>query len=169
MSEVSSAAGAASPSPPSPFAPTIQNRPARASRSPVRVVSFNSLGGIRLEGIVKCLTQAPLHTASLVLLCESDFGTRRSGRRKIASEIAQALGMSHAYLPEYGFMGSDGEIRSYFGNAILSAAPLEDITRISLPAPTRRTGPRSERRARRIGNPTSLVARTTLAGRRVTV
>ena len=82
-----------------PFAPIIVNRPARPVPGPLRVTLFNARGGVHLEGIGDCLSRPPLGQSSLMLFCESDWGTKRSGEREVAAELAKRLNMSFAYVP----------------------------------------------------------------------
>ncbi len=121
-----------------PYPAHIENRRARRATTPFRVVAFNALGGISFPGIVKCLRSEPMASASLILLSETDFQVRRSNERRVAAELGELLGMSVAYVPEFGFVTGSGDIRAYIGNAILSAYPLEEVTIIPLPAPIKR-------------------------------
>jgi endonuclease/exonuclease/phosphatase family metal-dependent hydrolase len=111
-----------------PFAPIIVNRPAR-------VTLFNARGGVHMEGIGDCLSRPPLGQSSLLLLCESDWGTKRSGEREVAAELARRLNMSFAYVPEFGIPQKDGTHRSFLGNAILSTVPLSEVRAVALPRP----------------------------------
>jgi len=81
---------------------------------------------------------------SLVLLSEMDLGMARTGQRNTTAEIAQALGMTYAYGVEFFELGLGGETEAqlctddfnalgFHGNAILSAAPFEDVQLIRLP------------------------------------
>jgi endonuclease/exonuclease/phosphatase family metal-dependent hydrolase len=148
------------------FAPTVENRAATLAPGPLRVVAFNAQGGIRFDGIVRCFTREPLRGAGVILLSEADFGTRRSGRRKVASELADALGMSCAYVPEFGLQNSAGKIVSYLGNAILSREPLEDVIAIALPKVSARYPrmPRSLGRVTRIGEQAVIIAKIRVRG-----
>jgi hypothetical protein len=129
-------------------------------------VAFNAQGGIRFDGILRCLAREPLRGAGVILLSEADFGTIRSGRRKVASELADALGISCAYVPEFGLQNSAGKIVSYLGNAILSREPLEDVVAIALPKVSTRYPrmPRSLGRVTRIGNQAAIVAKIRVRG-----
>jgi len=118
-----------------PFAPIIVNRPARPVPGPLRITLFNARGGIYLEGIGDCFSRPPLSQSSLVLLCESDWGTKRSGEREVAAELARRLNMSFAYVPEFGIPQADGTHKSFLGNAILSAVPLTEVRAVALPRP----------------------------------
>jgi hypothetical protein len=81
------------------FEPVVENRLATIAPGPLRVVAFNAQGGARFDGIRRCLGRGPLRNAGVFLLSEVDIGTRRSGGRKVASELAHRLGMSCAYVP----------------------------------------------------------------------
>ena len=49
--------------------------------------------------------------------------------------------MSFAYAPEFAFIREQRECSSFFGNAILSAAPLENVRIV--PLPTLMIGPKN--------------------------
>ncbi len=139
-----------------PHPPIVVNRPARVSGPPMRVVLLNARGGVRFDGIVQCLTRPPLDGASIILLCESDWRARRSDRREVAAELAAALELSFAYVPEYGTGGA------FMGNAILSAQPFDEVKVAALPevAPPVRG---------RAGGPTGLVTRVQVRNVALTV
>ncbi|MGO9452104.1 MAG: endonuclease/exonuclease/phosphatase family protein [Candidatus Binataceae bacterium] len=149
------------------FEPIVSNRPGRHIPGPLRVTLFNARGGVHLEGIAACFARPPLNRSSLILLCESDWGTERTDRREIASELAERLQMSFAYVPEFGRPAGDGTHKSFLGNAILSTMPLETVRAVAmpLPAPERL----SEFVRRRVGLPTGLIVRARFGGRDVTV
>ncbi|MFK7874567.1 MAG: endonuclease [Paracoccaceae bacterium] len=80
---------------------------------------------------------------SLVLLSEMDSGMARTAQRNTTADMAAALGMHYAYGVEFYEMDLGGETeRAYcqddfnaegwHGNAILSAAPFEDLRLIRL-------------------------------------
>jgi endonuclease/exonuclease/phosphatase family metal-dependent hydrolase len=149
------------------FETIIENRPSSGIAGRLRVVAFNAQGGVRFDGIRRCFEREPLKSASIILLSEADLLTRRSGGRKIAQELAEALGMSYAYVPEFGLMGRDGAIRSYLGNAILAKEPLHHVSTIPLPKLTmltRQYQP-SLRGFRRQGGPAGLVATIEVLGK----
>jgi endonuclease/exonuclease/phosphatase family metal-dependent hydrolase len=164
-------AAAIAEAPPRPrFDPIVTNRAARELRPPFRIVAFNARGGSRIDGILACLTRPPLDNAALILLCEADSGTDRSDGRDVAAELAGKLGMSCAYLPEFGFERGDGEIVAYLGNAILSAAPIRDARAIAMPSPRGLSWhPRLPRRFRRIGSPSGLAGTVSLGGTPVSI
>lgn len=153
------------------FEPTVENRRATTSAGPLRVVAFNAQGGTSFEGILRCFARQPLRGAAIVLLSEADVGIRRSGGRKVASELARALGMSCAYVPEFGLVSADGTMRAFLGSAILSREPMEDVVAIPLPRVTERSPhvPGSLGRVRREGSQAALVASVRLRGNPVYV
>jgi endonuclease/exonuclease/phosphatase family metal-dependent hydrolase len=152
------------------FEPMIENRPSTLAPGPLRVVAFNAQGGTRFDGIVQCFATEPLRSAAVILLSEMDLGTRRAGGRKVASELANALGMSCAYVPEFGLVSSSGEIKSFLGNAILAREPMENVTAIPLPRVSNRLGvPRSLGRVRREGSQVAIVATIKVRGKNVHV
>src|ERR1700687_283582 len=141
------------------YPPVVANRAARAVRSRIRVVLLNVAGGHRLSAIVDCLKRPPLDDADVILLCEADSGTWRSRRIDVASELAAALDMSCAYVPELGITRGDGEIFAHLGNAILCAQPLDDVVAVAMPSPrTPPLFPRLPSRFVRIGTPTGFFA-----------
>ena len=149
------------------FEPQVENRPTSLAPGPLRVVAFNAQGGVRLDGIRKCFEREPLRGAAIILLSEADLGTLRSGRRKIASELAAALGMSCAYVPEFGLQTRKGKIVSYLGNAILAREPMDSVVAIALPKVGVRYPrmPRSLGRVSRIGSQAAIVAMIRVRGR----
>ncbi len=150
--------------PPEPWhEPIVVNRPSKGSGSSLRIVGFNARGGIRFEGILACLRRPPLADAGVILLCEADWRLRRSGRREIAAELAAALKMSFAYVPEFHLSGTDA-MTSLWGNALLCAEPLEDVKTIPLPHNSLR-----RRMAGRIGMPVGVIAKASFGGRRITL
>ena len=141
------------------FAPVVANRAAKPVRSRIRVVLLNIAGGHQLSVIVDCLKRPPLDDADVILLCEADSRTRRSRRTDIASELAAALDMSYAYVPEFGITRGDGEIFAHLGNAILCAQPLDDVVAVAMPSPrTPPLLPGLRSRFVRIGTPTGFYA-----------
>jgi endonuclease/exonuclease/phosphatase family metal-dependent hydrolase len=148
------------------FEPVVENRPATLAPGPLRVVAFNAQGGVRFEEILRCFERGPLRGAAVILLSEMDFLTRRSGRRKIARELAEALGMSCAYVPEFGLIGADGSIGAYLGNAILARGTMEDVIAIPLPKVRDRDPhlPRSLGHLRREGSQVAVIATIKLHG-----
>jgi endonuclease/exonuclease/phosphatase family metal-dependent hydrolase len=115
-----------------PFEPIVVNRPAERLNSPFKVVAFNAWGCGKPDVVANLLCRPPLAGAAIILLSEADWGLRRSSGCKSAAEIAQRLGMSFAYSPEFAFRREEGEFTSFFGNAILAAAPLENVRFVPL-------------------------------------
>jgi endonuclease/exonuclease/phosphatase family metal-dependent hydrolase len=143
--------------------PIVVNRPAKHWGSALRIVVFNARGGIRFDGILACLRRPPLADAGVILLCEADWSLRRSGRREIAAELAAALKMSFAYVPEFHLSGTDA-MTSLWGNALLCAEPLEDVKTIPLPHNLLR-----RRMAGYVRMPVGLIAGASFGGRRITL
>ncbi len=153
------------------FEPVVENRPSSLAAGPLRVVAFNAQGGVRFEGILRCFAREPLRGASIILLSEADLLTRRSGKRKVAGELAQALGMSCAYVPEFGFVGTRGSIVSFLGNAILTREPMEDVFAIPLPKVSARYPrvPRSFGAVTRKGSQVGVVGTIRVRGKAIRV
>lgn len=143
--------------------PIVVNRPSTDSGWPLRVLVFNARSGVRLEAIARCLRRPPLAGANVLLLCELDWRRRRSHGREIAAELAAELEMSFAYMPEFGLVRRTGPITSFFGNAILSAEPLEGVKAVPLPDGFPRRVPH------RIGGPAGLIATAGFGGCQVTL
>jgi endonuclease/exonuclease/phosphatase family metal-dependent hydrolase len=122
---------------------------------------------VRMGGIAACLARFPLSRASIILLCESDWGTARAGNREVAAELAALLNMSFAYIPEFGLGRGEPEFTAFLGNAILSAHPFDEVRAVTMPAP-----PAIARRylqKRRTGVPAGLVAKATYAGAQIAI
>jgi endonuclease/exonuclease/phosphatase family metal-dependent hydrolase len=102
-----------------------------------------------------------------VLLCESDWGTKRTDEREVAAELARRLNMSFAYVPEFGIPQADGTHKSFLGNAILSTVPLTEVRAVALPRPL------PERRnpllRRRVGLNTALITKARFRHQEITV
>jgi endonuclease/exonuclease/phosphatase family metal-dependent hydrolase len=130
------------------------NRPARTERRLLKVVAFNAHNGGSVEEISIVLRRPPLNYPDIILLSEMDWRTSRSGRRETAAELAADLGMSFAYIGEFGFPRPGGQPASFVGNAILSNRPLADVRVIPL------TNKLIGRRIRRlVGAPAGLAAK----------
>jgi endonuclease/exonuclease/phosphatase family metal-dependent hydrolase len=142
------------------FPPIVVNRAARRPGSRLRVVLLNAAGGARFRELLACLQRKPLEGADVILLCEVNSGLRRSPGRDIAEELGEALGMSCAYVREFGFSRQGKENETYMGNAILSSAPFADVAAIAMhnPRPPR-VLPRRDRGVTRVGRPTGLITR----------
>jgi endonuclease/exonuclease/phosphatase family metal-dependent hydrolase len=109
------------------WGPIVVNRPARAEQRLLKVVAFNAHGGGSLDAISATLRRRPLDYPDIILLSEMDWRMRRSGRRETAAELATDLGMSFAYIGEFGVLPPKGEPVAFVGNAILSSRPLADV------------------------------------------
>src|ERR1700722_7139744 len=151
------------------FPPVVVNRAARRSKSRLRVVLLNAAGGKRFRDLVKCLKRPPLWSADVILLCEVNAGAKPSAGRDVAAEMAVMLEMSCAYIPEFGVTNPRGEIVGYMGNAILSAAPFDDV--VAVPMHNPRTPRMLMRKPHwsRVGTPTGVVTRMKFGGRELTV
>jgi endonuclease/exonuclease/phosphatase family metal-dependent hydrolase len=157
------------------FPPIVVNRAAR--RRPdarLRVVLLNAAGERRFREIAACLKRPPLQGADVILLCEvsSNAGMKRSPGRDVATELAEMLEMSCAYAREFGLRppGIESEIVSYMGNAILSAAPFEEVAAVAMhKPPTPMAWPRRMRHWSRVGAPTGLVTTVKFGGEELTV
>jgi endonuclease/exonuclease/phosphatase family metal-dependent hydrolase len=151
------------------FPPIVVNRAARTARSRIRVVLLNVAGGHRLSAVEACLKRPPLNDADVILLCEANSGTRHSQKYDVASELAAALDMSYAHIPEFG-IECDGEIVEYWGNAILCRQPLDDVVAVAMPNPRKsRRAPGLDSRYTRVGTPTGLYASARLGGETITL
>jgi endonuclease/exonuclease/phosphatase family metal-dependent hydrolase len=153
------------------FPPVVVNRPARHAGSRLRVVLLNAAGGGRFREILACLQRKPLAGADVILLCEVNAGLmRRSVGRDVAVELGAALGMSCAYVREFGFRYIGSEIETYMGNAILSSAPFEDVAAIAMynPRPPR-VLPRRDRGVTRVGGPTGLITRVKFGATEISI
>jgi endonuclease/exonuclease/phosphatase family metal-dependent hydrolase len=146
------------------FDPIVVNRPALAARPAFKIVAFNAQGGRHLRGIIACLRRPPLMGADVILLSEADWRLRRSNGAEVAASIAAELGMSLAFLPEFGIPREHGEPWSFLGNAILSSCPLSDICAVSLPNLFLRP-----RMRRLVGAPAGLVTKTVVNGKTILI
>jgi endonuclease/exonuclease/phosphatase family metal-dependent hydrolase len=149
------------------FEPLIVNRRARSIAGPLRVTLFNAQGLTEVEKIAQCLSRPPLSRSSILLLCEADWGTHRSGQRETVRELAEKLQMSFAYMPEFGIPQKDGTHQSFLGNAILSTTPFDEVRGVAYPMPIVEGA--SPILKRRVGSPAGLVCRFTFGKRDVQV
>ena len=84
--------------------------------------------------------------------------------------MAQTLGMSCVYVPEFGLVTADGAMRAFLGNAILAREPIEDVIAIPLPKVSNRDHlPRGLGRLRREGSQVAIVATIRVRGRKLLV
>lgn len=152
------------------FDPIVENRASSRERgAPVRVIAFNAQGGTTFDSIVACMRKPPLSRGTFLLLSEVDSGTSRAGRRIVAADLARELGMSFAYIGEWGLCDRDGTVRSFLGNAILSREPMEQVALIPMPDPhggRARSLPFGLRGSglNRIGGPVAMVATVRVGG-----
>jgi len=102
-----------------------------------------------------------------MLLCESDWGTKRTGEREVAAELARRLNMSFAYVPEFGIPQADGTHKSFLGNAILSTVPLTEVRAVALPRPLPEAGNPMLRH--RVGLNTALIIKARFRHQEITV
>lgn len=154
------------------FLPVVVNRPAIRTGPRIRVALLNAAGGRRFREIAACLQRPPLQGADVILLCEiySRPGLDESHGGEIVKHLGESLGMSSAYIPEFGLSPPRGEIAMYMGNAILSAAPFEDVVAVAMHRPrSPRVMPVRMRRWDRIGVPTGLVTTVKFGGKEITV
>jgi endonuclease/exonuclease/phosphatase family metal-dependent hydrolase len=136
--------------------PVVVNRePREPTVASLKVITFNAKGGRHLDGIRRCLMDRPLAGANVILLCDADWGRRRSGFRTVAAELASELKMSFAFAPKRRY--EDG---SYGGNAILCSQPLRDVVAVALSKP-RPAGSNSAR----VGEPHGMLATAAFNGR----
>jgi endonuclease/exonuclease/phosphatase family metal-dependent hydrolase len=90
----------------------------------IHIVSWNVARGSHLAEIIEFLRSM---NADIVCLQETDCNARRTGRRNIAAEIANALRMNYAFGIEFQELsqGSSGS-PAYHGQATLSAFQVSD-------------------------------------------
>jgi endonuclease/exonuclease/phosphatase family metal-dependent hydrolase len=88
----------------------------------LRVVSWNINRGLKLNAVIDFLAGS---SADLILLQETDINARRTKRRNIPGEIAQALQMNYVFGSEFEEL-AQGEVSfpAYHGQAILSPLPI---------------------------------------------
>jgi len=155
------------------FPPIVVNRAARRRpNARLRVVLLNAAGGRNFREILACLKRPPLHGADLILLCEVNTDIKRPLGRDLATELAEALEMSCAYVREFGLRppGSESEIVAYMGNAILSTAPFEEVAAVAMHKPSApMVRPRRMRHWSRVGTPVGRGTRVKFGGERLTV
>jgi endonuclease/exonuclease/phosphatase family metal-dependent hydrolase len=165
-------AGARQTEPAEPFEPIVVNRPARRLTSPFKVVAFNAQGCSRPAVVAQRLRQPPLADAALILLSEADWGLSRSRARQSAADLAELLGMSFAFAPEFAFRRQQNHFTAFFGNAILAAAPLERVRVVALPMfydYTKRRRWRLPPQTVKLGRRAAVAAEINLGGPTVTV
>lgn len=88
----------------------------------LRVMSWNIERGVRFAEIRQHLGR---EAADLVLLQEADWEARRSGGRRIAEELASALGLEWVFAPEFLELGQRiGGRDAWHGQATLARLPV---------------------------------------------
>lgn len=90
----------------------------------IKVVSWNIERGAEFDRILRTLQS---FDADVLLLQEADMFSRRSARRDVAKELADALGMNWLWAGEFQEIGeSSGRRPALTGQAVLSRYPIED-------------------------------------------
>ena len=130
----------------------------------LKVVAFNACSGRSLDKISIRLRRPPLNHPDIILLSEMDWRLRRSGRRETVAELAADLGMSFAYVGEFGLSSPAGEPVASVGNAILSNRPLTDVRVLPLARTSTRRGILWQ-----LGAPAGLVAKVLMNRRPLAV
>lgn len=103
---------------------------AAAPSSPARelkVVAYNLERGHFVDGQIEALKTHPeMKNADAILLSEADRGCERTGKRHVARDMAEALGMNMVYGVEFMEIPSDGDYSKVceHGNAVLSRYPI---------------------------------------------
>jgi endonuclease/exonuclease/phosphatase family metal-dependent hydrolase len=88
----------------------------------LKVVSWNINRGLQLNAVVDFLANS---SADLILLQEADINARRTQRRNIPREIAQALQMNYVFGREFKELAQGEQISpAYHGQATLSPFPI---------------------------------------------
>ncbi|HWS53618.1 MAG TPA: endonuclease/exonuclease/phosphatase family protein [Pyrinomonadaceae bacterium] len=113
------------------------------ARPSLRATAWNVERGARLEGVAAALGRHEvLRESDVLLLTELDYGMARSGNRRVARELARALGMAYAFAPCYVALtkgnglesGAEGENEeALHGNAVLARWPIARAWSVALP------------------------------------
>lgn len=165
-------AGARQTDPAEPFEPIVVNRHGRRLNSPFKVVAFNAKGLAHPEAVAQRLRQPAMADAAVVLLSEADWGLSRSRGRQSVKELAELLGMSFAFAPEFAFRRYHDDFTAFFGNAILATSPLEKVRVVALPMfhdYTKRRRWRVPPKTLKLAKRAAVAAEINLGGRMVTV
>lgn len=134
----------------------ILGEPVRASAEPppgqeLKVVTWNIQRGVEFDRVLDALDALD---ADIYLLQEVDMFCRRSGRRHVAKDLADALGVNWVYAGEFQEIGeSSGRGPALTGQAVLSRYPIEEASVIHFRAQARlrwRLSPIEPRRGGRI-------------------
>jgi endonuclease/exonuclease/phosphatase family metal-dependent hydrolase len=146
-----------------PEAGDFSREPAPA-RPSYRLLAWNLERGIQFDGQLEALrSHEYLRSCDVLLLTETDVGMARSGNRRVAQEIAEALGMHYAFAPCYLNLakgaGVEWDVEDHndlglHGNAILSRYPLQNIRPVHL----KNGKDKMAGREKRLGRQTALVA-----------
>jgi endonuclease/exonuclease/phosphatase family metal-dependent hydrolase len=118
--------------------------PVTSRHSPIiRATAWNIERGLRLESIIRVLSEHPvLSESDVLLLTELDYGMARTENRFVAREIAAQLGMNYVFAPCYINLnkGSGLEVhtsgenqQALHGNALFSKYPLLGAHLLALP------------------------------------
>jgi endonuclease/exonuclease/phosphatase family metal-dependent hydrolase len=99
----------------------------------IKMVAFNAQGCGNPDAVAERLGRPPLQGADVILLSEADWRLTRTHKRRTAADLAELLGMSFAYSPEFAFRREEPDFTAFFGNALLAATPLENVRVIPLP------------------------------------
>ena len=95
------------------FPPIVVNRAARRQPQPrLRVVLLNAAGGRKFREILACLKRPALQSADIILLCEVNRGLKRRPGRDLATDLAEALEMSCAYVRAFGLKRRGSKAKS---------------------------------------------------------
>ena len=152
------------------FPPIVVNRAARRAKSRLRVVLLNAAGGREISRNRGVSEASAAQWRRRDPAMRDQCGNEAIGRAATSRpRLAATLEMSCVYIPEFGVTNRADEIVGYMGNAILSAAPFDDVIAVAMHRP--RTPPMLRRRRRwsRIGTPTGLVTRVNFGGKELTV
>src|SRR5215469_4756489 len=94
----------------------------RVRAGTLKVVCWNINRGLQLNAVIDFLAGS---SADLILLQETDVNARRTQRRNIPREIAQALQMNYVFGREFKELAQGEQISpAYHGQATLSPFPI---------------------------------------------
>lgn len=138
----------------------------------IRVVSWNVNRGLQLNGIIDFLAGS---CADLILLQETDINARRTGRRNIPREVAQALKMNYIFGREFQELAQGSPATpAYHGQSTLSRLPLSHPRMLRFRDQSgfwnpRWFTPRWQCLQRRVGGRMALICEITLQGRSLVI
>jgi endonuclease/exonuclease/phosphatase family metal-dependent hydrolase len=96
--------------------------PAHGSSAALKVLDWNIHKGSHLE---KLIQTARAERPDVCLFQEVDWNARRTGRRRIAEDLARALGMNYVYAGAFEELAQGSQTNpAYNGQAILSTLPI---------------------------------------------